>query len=305
MYAPICLFTYNRLNETQKTLESLASNYLAAESELIVFSDGAKYPSEENKVEAVRDYVKSLSGFKSIRVVEAETNRGLANSIISGVTEVLDEYGKIIVLEDDLISAPNFLNFMNQALEYYENDQQIFSISGYTLGLPSLAEYSKDYYLIHRPSSWGWAIWKDRWEKVDWGMEDYPKFKYNIFKQVKFMRGGSDLPLMLWRQMNGRLDSWAIRWTYHQYKQDLYSLCTTKNKIINIGAGEDATHTKRIKKRYENSLEDVGKTSFHFDKSVKPDKKLLKEFRKKHSFYNRLVDKLRLFYFIGFIIMFI
>ena len=293
MYAPVCLFTYNRLDETRKTLEALSSNYLASESELIVFSDGAKSPGEEEKVQAVRDYLKSLRVFKSIRIIEAEENKGLANSIISGVTEVLDKYGKIIVLEDDLISAPNFLNFMNQALDFYKDNQEIFSISGYTQNLDSLSGYSKDYYLIHRPSSWGWATWKDRWEKVDWAVEDYSRFKRSLFRQIKFMRGGSDLPLMLWKQMNGYLDSWAIRWTYHQFKQDLYCLCTTKNKIINIGGGVDATHTGKIKKRYKNNLEEVDKRTFTFDKVVETDKRLLKEFRSTHSFYNRLLDKFR------------
>ena len=117
------------------------------------------------------------------------------------------------------------------------------------------------------------------------------------------MRGGSDLPLMLWKQMNGYLDSWAIRWTYHQFKNDLYCLNASKNKIINIGGGDDATHTKRIKKRHENVLEDVDKRSFKFDKPVSPNKQLIKEYRERHSFYNRLLDKLRLVYFSVFTLL--
>ena len=181
MYAPVCLFTYNRLEETRKTLEALSANYLAKESDLIVFSDGAKSDDDVEKVEAVRAYLKTLSGFKSINISEAGSNNGLASSIISGVTEVLKDRKKVIVLEDDLISAPNFLDFMNQALDFYKDEQEIFSISGYTMDLDSLSKHNKDYYLNYRASSWGWATWDDRWKEIDSGDERLPKIQVQYF----------------------------------------------------------------------------------------------------------------------------
>ena len=136
--APICLFTYNRLEETIQTVAALKNNFLANKSELFIFSDGAKNKNVEQKIKQVRKYLKTITGFKNITIYESSKNKGLANSIIDGVTKIIETYGKIIVLEDDLVTSPNFLNFMNQALEFYHYNNRIYSVSGYTLNLPSL-----------------------------------------------------------------------------------------------------------------------------------------------------------------------
>lgn len=288
--SPICLFTYNRLNETKKTVAALQKNNLAAHSKLFIFSDGAKNKNAFDKVNNVREYIKTITGFKSIEVFESEDNKGLANSIIEGVSKVINEYGKVIVLEDDLITSPNFLNFMNEGLSFYNNNNQIFSISGYTMNLPSLKNNDKDYYLGYRASSWGWATWLNKWENIDWEVKGYNKFKWNIIDKFKFMRGGSDMPLMLKRQMNGKIDSWAIRWCYHQFRNNLFTVYPTKSKVISIGFGEDATHTKDTN-RFDNDLDESLKTAFIFDKTPALDNKLIKEFQHKFSILNRLKNK--------------
>ena len=147
MTTPICLFTYNRLHETKQTVKALKENFLAMESDLFVFSDGPKNDAGRLKVEAVRQFLTSVNGFKSVKVFESEQNKGLANSIISGVSQIIQKYGKVIVLEDDLITSTNFLNFMNQALDYYASKEKIFSISGFghKVGLP--ADYPYDVFL--------------------------------------------------------------------------------------------------------------------------------------------------------------
>ena len=165
--APICLFTYNRLQATKQTIASLQQNYLAMESELIIYSDGPANQAAVAKVEQVRSYLKTVDGFKKITLINSQNNKGLAASVIGGVSRVLEEFDSVIVLEDDLVTAPNFLDFMNQAIQFYKNDERILSISGYTLDLPSLPG-KRDFYFGYRASSWGWATWKDRWEKVDW-----------------------------------------------------------------------------------------------------------------------------------------
>lgn len=290
MLAPICLFTYNRLNETQQTVEALKRNYLASQSELYIYSDGPKNPDKAAKVSEVRAYLKGVTGFKSVQIIESTSNKGLANSVIAGVSEVISKFGKVIVLEDDLISAPNFLNFMNQALDFYHENQKIFSISGFTLDLPTLKTYDKDIYLGYRASSWGWATWKNRWEHVDWEVKDYPAFKWNVFEHIRFMRGGSDMPHMLWKQMHGVIDSWAIRWCYCQFKKDLLTVFPSKSKIVNIGIGEEATHTKKSK-RYYASLDEVDKLQFEFLDQIIIDDRLRKEFKGKFSILSRLNDK--------------
>ena len=133
--APICLFTYSRLEETKRTIEALKKNFLAPKSELFIFSDGPKNHETKDKVKAVRDFIKTIDGFKKITIFESKTNEGLAKSIINGVTKVVNEYGKVIVLEDDLLTTPNFLDFMNQALLFFELNLSIYSINGYSLAL--------------------------------------------------------------------------------------------------------------------------------------------------------------------------
>ncbi len=126
--APIVLFVYNRLSHTKQTVESLQKNYLADQSELFIFSDGPKNELDRQKVENVRKYLNSINGFKNIVIKESQENKGLANSVISGVSEIISKYGKIIVMEDDLVSAPGFLKFMNEALEFYkDNSKDIFN----------------------------------------------------------------------------------------------------------------------------------------------------------------------------------
>lgn len=293
MLAPICLFTYNRLEELQRTVEALKRNFLACESKLFIFSDGAKSADAEHKVVEVRKYLKTISGFKSVSIEESLINRGLANSIINGVSRIVQQYGKVIVLEDDLITTPNFLNFLNQALDYYENHPQIMSISGYTMDLPSLKNYQSDFYLGYRAASWGWGIWKDRWESVDWEMKSYRWFKWNFRRQVQFMRGGMDMPYMLWKQMTGRLDSWAIRLGYCQFERDLLTVFPSQSKLKSIGFGGEATHT-HSSQRFTTTLDKELKTEFIFDPQPCLEPVLVKEFREKFSLRSRLAEKFKL-----------
>ncbi|UMB54365.1 glycosyltransferase [Lutibacter sp. A64] len=285
--APICLFTYNRLNETKQTVAALQCNFLAKESDLFIFSDGGKDDISKEKVAEVRKYIKNITGFKSIKIIASPTNKGLANSIISGVSQIIEEYEKVIVLEDDLITAPNFLDFMNQALDFYEKEASVFSISGYTMDLPSLKTLTKDYYLGVRASSWGWGTWKNRWQDVDWEVSDS---KMSLKKRFKFMQGGSDLPRMLKKQLKGKIDSWAIRWCYHQFNKNLYTIFPKESKLISVGFNDEATHTKKTK-RFITKLDITNATNFKFHKNPVVEKVLIKEFKAKFSVLNRLMDR--------------
>lgn len=290
MLAPICLFTYNRPDETRKTIEALQLNKLAQQSELYVFSDGPKREKDEAKVQETRSILKTISGFKRVEYVEALENKGLANSIIDGVSRVLEKYGKVIVLEDDLITSSNFLDFMNQALDYYYQQKRIFSISGYSMNLKSLKNYNRDFYLGYRASSWGWATWVDRWDTIDWKVKDYNKFKWNLLQQIRFMRGGSDMPAMLKKQMTGKIDSWAIRWCYHQFKNDQFTVFPSISKVNNIGFNVEATHTFKSR-RFITPLDSGERTGFEFEYKPVVSDRLINEFRNKFSILNRLYDK--------------
>ena len=294
--APICLFTYNRLNETIKTIEALQNNFLALDSDLYIYSDGGKTEKDKEKVQNVRNYLHSISGFKSVVILESPMNRGLANSVISGVSEMLKLNETLIVLEDDLVTSPNFLDFLNNALTFYEQDNAIFSISGYTLNLRSLPG-EKDYYFGYRASSWGWGIWRDRWMLIDWDIKEYDDFVQNKNFVKEFKRGGSDLPRMLKNQNNGLIDSWAIRFCFHQFSYNLMTVFPTKSKLISIGFSNEATNTIGSK-RFQTPIDKEIKRNFIFERFKKIDRIIVDEFAAKFSvksrIHNQLSKKLKL-----------
>jgi hypothetical protein len=288
---PICLFVYSRINETRQTVESLQKNILASESQLFVFSDGAKNESMRDEVKAVRNYIRTISGFESVTIYESEINKGLANSIISGVTQIVNEYGKVIVIEDDLIFSTNFLCFMNEALSFYEDKKEVLNISGYSFDLKYPKDYSSDAAFSLRFASWGWAIWKDRWNQIDWELKDYDSFKWNVFKLLKFSRGGSDLCCMLHRQMHGKIDSWAIRLDYHHFKYNYLDVFPIKSKVMYNGFSMEATHTKMKCSTYDTILDITDQRTFTFPENLKIDKHITKQFYKHYSLSSRFKDK--------------
>ena len=243
--APVILFVYNRPEHTRKTIDALKENRLARDTELFIFSDAAKNDAERTNVEKVRKHIKTLDGFKSRTVIEREENLGLAKSIVSGVTEIINKYGKIIVLEDDLITSTLFLNYMNYYLNYYKNEQKVFSITGFNypeslLLVPDKYPYS--IYFGYRCMSWSWATWINRWNKVDWEVKDYDKFINDKKLKKHFNRGGDDLMDMLKSQIENKIDSWAIRWCYAQSKNDAYCVYPVKSLVNNIGFDGTGVH---------------------------------------------------------------
>ena len=162
--APITLFVYNRPWHTQQTVEALQKNALASESDLFIFSEAPKKPEVVHAVQEVRSFIKTISGFKSIRIIERAENMGLANSIIDGVTRICNEHGRVIVLEDDLVTSPFFLRYMNDALNLYEHEESVISIHGYIY--PVTGKLSETFFL-RGADCWGWATWKRGWELFD------------------------------------------------------------------------------------------------------------------------------------------
>ncbi len=250
--APVVVFAYNRPACFKRAIEALCSDELAGKTDVYIFIDGCKRESDREKVAACVDLacaLKSFGFFKSVEVSANETNRGLAESIISGVTKVLSKYGRVIVLEDDLVVRGAFLRFMNEALTFYESDSEIWSISGFTPYLRRLERYPEDVYYSYRGCSWGWATWEDRFKLVDWKVSTYSDFKEDEGLRRQFARGGGDLPGMLDKQMNGEIDSWAVRWCYEQSRRNMYTIYPSRTFVENTGFGEDATHTRKQTRR--------------------------------------------------------
>lgn len=287
--APIVLFCYNRLDTLQQTVEALQKNYWAAESELFIFSDGAKKIEDEPIIARVRVYLRTISGFKKVVITEAAKNKGLANSIIGGVTEIINRYNKVIVLEDDLVSSRNFLIYMNKGLDYYKDNPKIFSITGFSIPIRGLKE--NGIYFTQRANSCGWGTWKDRWNDIDWEVKDYPALMNDRAARRAFNKMGSDMTSLLIKQKTGKINSWAIRWCYHQFKHDLYSVHPVVSKIKNIGYSKGATHTKEKFNRFETRLDTENNTEIDFNVPVKLKKKAIRQFVRPYSIKYRAMYK--------------
>jgi hypothetical protein len=275
--APIALFVYNRPKETEGLIKSLKKNKLAMKSSLYIFSDAPKSEDQKKEVSETRNIIKKISGFKSIEITESKENKGLARSIIEGVTRVIDRYGKIIVLEDDLILADDFLEYMNEALDTYEDNSSIWSVTGYGPPIDIDPEYKNDIYLSYRGCSWGWGTWKDRWYKHEWNLSDYNDFLKNSLSVKKFKKGGSDLLKMLELQAIGKMDSWAIRSCYSQSKYEMYTVYPVKSKLQNIGFGKNSTHCTSSSTKYKT---EINKKKIIFTNDLEINNKIVDNFKK-------------------------
>jgi hypothetical protein len=238
--APIVLFVYNRPWHTQQTVKALQNNDLADKSKLYIFSDAAKNDAEVENVEKVRKYIKVIDGFKHVTIIEREKNYGLANSIISGVTEVVNKYGKIIVLEDDLITSKYFLTYMNDTLEFYKNESRVISIHGYIY--PVKSELPETF-LIKGADCWGWATWKRGWDIFEPdGKKLLDELKDKNLEKKFDVNGSYAYTKMLSNQIAKKNDSWAIRWYASAFLKDKLTLYPGRSLVSNIGLDASGTH---------------------------------------------------------------
>lgn len=279
--SPICLFVYKRYDTTKLMLESLLACPECADSELYVFMDEARNDSEADDVEKVRALFDNLQGFKTIHPYPARMNKGMARSVIDGVTTVLEKHESIIVLEDDLVVAPDFLAFMNAALEAYRDRSDIWSISGYTPTLKEIEQYDKNgVFLVPRAQCWGWATWSDRWETVDWEVSDFNYLARNKKRRKAFDMGGNDLFRTLEMEHRERIESWAVRWAYAASKQKMWTVNPMLSKVQNIGLKSSTSHVGWHDERHNVEL--LGNKTI-IDPNVQPDEKLVQAFKKHHD----------------------
>lgn len=246
MLAPIVLFVYNRPWHTQQTVEALQKCELAAESDLYIFADGPKADATEEtrqKITEVRHYLQTIDGFKSVQIDEASLNIGCADSIIRGINIVIEKYGKVIVVEDDIVAHPFFLRFMNDALDTYKDDKKIFCISATMEKFAIPSDYKCDVFLTHRTGSWGWATWNNRWQMINWNIDSYQIIQHPTQRLIKqFNRGGEDLYRMLILQLKRVTDAWDIRYCYNMSVLNQLCLRPVKSFVSNIGMDSSGTH---------------------------------------------------------------
>lgn len=245
---PIILFTYNRPWHTEQVLQALKNNELADQSHLIIFVDGPKVGATDEQLKQIEEVRKIVQKEKWCRTVEyhiAEQNIGCRNSIINGISHVLNSHEAAIILEDDIVTSPYFLKFMNTALAYYKEYKSVFSISGVTLPekrfqLPQ--DYEYDVYVSLRQLNSGWATWGDRWSKIDWSLDFVNEFVKHENLTTAYSRGGDDLIKMLIEEVEGKSDAWDIQFTFNHFKNHAVSIIPRYSYIDNIGGDGTGTH---------------------------------------------------------------
>ena len=245
--SPIVLFAFNRPDHLRATVEALKQNLLAKDSDLVLYLDGPKSDLLDSKVLKVCEYAHQIDGFKSIQIIERETNLGLANSVINGVSEVVSKYEKVIVLEDDMVTSPYFLSYMNDSLEHFNDDERVISIHGYVYPVKDKLPES---FFLRGADCWGWATWKRGWEQFN------PDGQYllqqlaerDLVNAFNF-NGSYSFSKMLEEQVKGSNDSWAVRWYASAFLAGKLTLYPGRSLVHNIGndssgvhCGEDSSH---------------------------------------------------------------
>lgn len=283
--SPIVLFIYNRPSHTKQTLEALSANTLASESDLIVFCDGPKENATQEQIEKIRqtrEVVKSKQWCKTVEIRESDVNKGLAASIIDGVTEIVNKFGKIIVLEDDIVTGKYFLEYMNTALEKYEDEKRVFHICGYRYPIKTKEKSGSYFYPVM--DCWGWATWSDRWQFFK---KDAPYYK-NIFskKMIKaFNMDGADKDKwsQIERNLSGEINTWAIFWGASIFLQDGLCLSPSTSLVKNIGMDNTGEHCIDNKDLQINNFENIKILSF--PNEIKINKK---EYGRNKKFVKRM-----------------
>lgn len=267
-FAPIALFTYNRLWHTQQTVDALKENIGSDKSDLFIFSDGAKNETDKTQVDVVRAYLKVISGFKSVKIIEQEKNLGLANSIITGVTKIVNEFDRVIVLEDDLITSPYFLTYMNDGLNLYADENAVASIHGYRYPIGKI----ESSFFMRGADCWGWATWKRAWDNFESdGAKLLSKLEQNGL--IKAFNHHNSFPYdkMLKDQIAGKNNSWAVRWKASAFLNNQYTLYYKESLVQNIGHDNSGTHSqesKQFKVNFTDKYEELKPQAIEENKEI-------------------------------------
>lgn len=278
---PIILFVFNRLDHTQRAVEALQKNELAKESELYIYSDGARDQRDEESIARVRNYCRNIAGFARVHLLERKENWGIEKSEIAALSEILERYEACIVLEDDLEVGSQFLTYMNLALERYREEKKVISIAGYSNidALPKRLR-GQEFYFSQMITSWGWATWADRWKLFDDKALNVDILKSEDVRKRFDLDGACPYTQMLQTQIENHYITWDVAWYFKAFEHGMLTLtpvCTLVNNIGMDGSGvhynNDAIDSNRIR-NLERSYR------FVFPEEVKLDE-AMREFEKK------------------------
>lgn len=290
-YYPVVIFCYNRPKHLQTTLLSLKKTTETANTPLFVFSDGPASEKEKEAVNDVHTIIDNIDGFKDVTVKKQALNIGLANSVIEGVSEVLRQHEACIVLEDDLELSPFFLRYMNEALYHYKNDKKVFSVSGYCPPIKIPPDFPHEAFRFPRINSWGWGTWRDRWEKVDWNVQNFGSFITDPNQVKKLEQQGKDLPVMLLKQQTGKTHSWAVRFNQACFELGMTNIYPVQSLVQNRGADSSGTNMK-VSRKFSVSLA----TWCPSPHPAGTDPRINKSFRKfyRPSLYRQIINRVKI-----------
>ena len=280
--APIGLSTYVRMPLLQQTIAALQKNALAEQSELFVFSDAPR-PGDEQRVAAVRSYLRTVNGFKEVHILEREINNRAANNR-SGIKLLLNQFGKMIFLEEDVVTAPGFLTFMNQALEKYRDNNKVFAIVGYCPPIEALRYTRSDAFLLPSCNYWGFAIWKERFDQVRMKTPSWEVVKTicNPYSLASYMSIGPDVTHMFLLDARGKLDALDIKFSFEMWRRGRYVLVPTVSLTRNIGFDGTGEHCG-AEQKYEVVISDRKVGDFQLPKEPELNSVLLKKLREFRS----------------------
>ena len=237
---PLILFVHRRPKHTRMTLDALRANTLASETPLFIYSDAARDSKEQVLVNEVRTSLRNQLGFKEVNVIERPHNFGLANNIIDGVTDVIERYGKVIVLEDDMVTSPYFLQYMNDALAFYQDDLNVASIHGYCYPTP---QELPETFFLRGADCWGWATWQRAWQYFEAdGLKLLRELKARQLTYAFDFDGSYPYTAMLKKQVRGKNNSWAIRWYASAFLRNMLTLYPGQSLVRNIGHDASGVH---------------------------------------------------------------
>jgi hypothetical protein len=254
--APIALFAFNRPDHLGTTLKALGQNELAGDTELTIFCDGPRSDDDLDAVAAVRRVAASAEGFKQVNVVAREENMGLAVSVMTGVTAMLDANDTVIVVEDDLVTSPCFLKFMNEALNTYSNDERVISVCGYSYPVP---EKLPETYFLGGAHCWGWATWRRGWDLFEADAKPLLEALENDDNLLyEYDRAGSypHAQYLLWTTF-GQGDSWALRWMASAVVNGKLTLYPGRSLVANTGMDSSGTHESELDVYDTNVAQDM------------------------------------------------
>ncbi|MDD5676905.1 MAG: glycosyltransferase family A protein [Kiritimatiellae bacterium] len=278
--APIIVTVYDRLQHFQQCIEALQRNALASDSELYVVSDAPGKPEHTLKINQVRAYAQSITGFKKVHLIFRGENYGAYHSFLVVTQQVLSEHGRFIFLEDDVVASRNFLDYMNDGLNFYVADKKVFSITAYTFPIKFPKDFKADVFFLPSNCPWGFGTWKDRWEKVDFGAKDrYAVAMRDRKLYKKVISTGGYMMQILRNDSRGQVQAPDVRMAFHQFSHDVYTVYPRISKTINIGLDGSGLHSGTDKNNKYRVQSDTTVDKAVFDADVRLNPIIIKRVR--------------------------